>query len=114
MTLARLVVVAPTDLADGFRLTGVGVETAESGEEAEQVIGTMLRQGERGVIAVYRPLFQGLGEDLQRRLKASVSPVVVELPSGLGAEPDELRRTRLAERLQRAIGYHVSFGEDES
>ena len=50
----------------------------------------------------------------KRRLRASVSPVVVELPTGIGAEPDHVRRTRLATRLQRAIGYHITFGDDES
>jgi vacuolar-type H+-ATPase subunit F/Vma7 len=114
MTLARLVVVAPEELADGFRLTGVAVEQAESPPEAERLVRDLVAGGESGVIAVYRPLFDGFDEDLQRRLKASVSPVVVELPTGVGVEPDDLRRSRLAERLQRAIGYHVTFGEDET
>lgn len=114
MTLARLVVVSPEELADGFRLTGVAVEQADSSPDAERLVRDLIAGGESGVIAVYRPLFEGFDEDLRRRLKASVSPVVVELPTGVGVEPDELRRSRLADRLQRAIGYHVTFGEDES
>ena len=114
MTLARLVVISPEELADGFRLTGVAVEQAESADDAERTIRELLANGESGVIAVYRPLFDGLADDLRRRLKASVSPVVVELPTGVGVEADELRRSRLADRLQQAIGYHVTFGEDEA
>lgn len=114
MTLARLVVVSPEELVDGFRLTGVAVEQADSCTHAERLIRELLSRGETGVIAVYRPFFEGLDDDLRRRLKASVSPVVVELPTGVGVEPDELRRSRLADRLQRAIGYHVTFGEDEA
>ncbi len=114
MTLARLVVVSPEELSDGFRLTGVVVEQADSAPDAERIVKDLVAGGESGVIAVYRSLFEGFDEDLRRRLKASVSPVVVELPTGVGVEPDELRRSRLADRLQRAIGYHVTFGEDEA
>lgn len=114
MTLARLVVVSPEELVDGFRLTGVEVEHADSSADAERLVRDLVAGGESGVIAVYRPLLDGFDDDFRRRLKASVSPVVVDLPTGLGVEPDELRRSRLADRLQRAIGYHVTFGEDET
>ena len=113
-TEARLVVISPSELADGFRLTGAAVSRAESPDEAERVISGLLADGERGVIAVYAPLFEGLEDDVQRRLRASVSPVVVELPTGLGSEPEAARRSRLARRLERAIGYHISFGEEGS
>lgn len=114
MTIARLVVVSPADLADGFRLTGVAVEQADTSPDAERLVRSLVAGGERGVIAVCRPLFDGFDDEFRRRLEASVSPVVVELPTGVGVEPDELRRSRLADRLQRAIGYHVTFGEDEA
>jgi len=114
MSLARLIVVSPEELSDGFRLTGVAVEQAETSPVAERIVRDLISSGESGVIAVYRPLFDGFDDDLRRRLKASVSPVVVELPEGVGVEPDELRRSRLADRIQRAIGYHVTFGEDET
>lgn len=110
---ARLVVISPEELVSGFRLAGVDVEVAEDGVGAEAVLRELLRQGEKGVIAVYGPFFGEVDEDLQRRLRASVSPVVVELPTGIGAEPDHVRRTRLANRLQRAIGYHITFGGEE-
>ncbi len=111
---ARLVVVCPEDLAGGFRLAGAATSVSETPEQAEQVIRRLLLDGERGVIAVYAPLFEGLGADLKRNLQGSVSPVVVELPVGTEVEGDEARRVRLAERLQRAIGYHITFGEDQS
>ncbi len=113
-TDARLVVISPEELVPGFRLAGVDVEVAEDAEQAEGVLRDLLRHGEKGVIAVYGPFFAGVDQDLQRRLRSSVSPVVVELPTGIGTEPDHVRRTRLADRLQRAIGYHITFGEDES
>ena len=111
-TEARLVVVGPPELDAGFRLTGVDTVTAETALEADSAIRWLLGEGERGVIAVHAPFFRTLPEDLRKRLEGSISPVVVELPTGLAVESDEVRRTRLAERLQMAIGYHVSFGEE--
>lgn len=111
---ARLVIVSPSDLAGGFRLTGVDVATAETPEGAGQVIRDFLADGERGVIGVYAPLFDALPEDFRSRLSASVSPVVVAVPAGIGAEPEVTRRDRLARRLQRAIGFHISFSEGDS
>lgn len=109
---SRLVVITPAELAEGFRLTGVFTSVAESSEQAEQAIRALLHEGERGVICIHAPLFAGLDKSLQTRLRTSVAPVVVELPTGMGQEDDNVRRTRLAERLQHAIGYHVTFGED--
>ncbi len=110
---ARLVVISPVELANGFRLAGAFTMESDSSDEAEHVIGQLLRDGERGVIAVYAPLFEGFNVDLKRKLRASVAPVVVELPTGLRVEGEDVRRARLAERLQNAIGYHVTFSEDQ-
>lgn len=108
---ARLVVIAPAELAAGFRLTGVFTAVATTPQEAGLIIDELLRDGERGVLAICSPLFAGLDEDVQRRLRRSVSPVVVELPTGKATDAEEVRRTRLAERLQHAVGYHFTFGD---
>ena len=109
---ARLLIVSPAELAGGFRLAGVDVATAETPDGADRVIRELLADGERGVIGVYAPLFDGLEEGFQRRLSASVSPVVVAIPTGIGTEPEVTRRDRLARRLQRAIGFHITFSEE--
>lgn len=85
---------------------------SESTGQAEEIILQLIREGEQGVIAVYAPLFDGLAADLKRKLHASVGPVVVELPTGIETEGEAERRMRLAERLQSAIGYHITFSED--
>ncbi len=107
-------IVSPDELAGGFRLTGVHVATAETPEAAERVISELLADGERGVIGVSSPLFDGLDEGVRRRLSASVSPVVVAVPAGVGTEPEVTRRDRLARRLQQAIGFHITFSDEES
>lgn len=109
-----LIVVCPKRLGAGFRLAGAATQIAEDAGEAEQVVKRLLAEGQRGVIAIYGPLFQGIEPGMQAQLRGSVAPVVIELPTGESVEPEEARRTRLAQRLQRAIGFHVSFGEEES
>lgn len=109
----RLVVVAPPELAGGFRLAGTDTLVAADPDEAAAVLERVLAEGERGVVAVYEPYFLRLAPERRARLEASTSPVVVALPAGLGAEASAERRARLAARLQRAIGFHVTFGEEE-
>lgn len=109
----RLVVLTPAELQPGFQLAGVDARTVETVDDVEQELDRLAGEGERGVIAVYRPLLEGLPAEHRRRLDLSLRPVVVALPTGLAEVGLESRRARLMERLQRAIGYHITFGEEE-
>lgn len=111
---AQLVVVSPPELARGFRLAGAATRSAETAADAAEVLETLIGEGERGVIAVYEPFLAQLDASTRDRLAGSVSPVIVPLPSGLGAEADASRRARLAALLQKAVGYHITFGEGEA
>jgi vacuolar-type H+-ATPase subunit F/Vma7 len=110
----RLVVLAPPDLQSGYLLAGVDAHAVESLEDVEAELDRLAGQREWGVIAVYRPLLEALPADRRRRLDLSMRPVVVPLPTGLAEIGLESRRARLMERLQRAIGYHITFGEEET
>jgi vacuolar-type H+-ATPase subunit F/Vma7 len=111
---AQLVIVAPPELAPGFRLAGATAQEATTPGEAATVVANLISDGEHGVIAVYEPFMTQFAAEVRDRLVASVSPVVVPLPSGLAVEGDASRRARLAELLRQAVGYHVTFGEDQS
>lgn len=111
---ARLVIVTTPMLEAGFRLAGVTTRTVSSTGEAEDTLRALLTEGQRGVIAVHRPFFDGIDPGFRVRLESSVSPVVVSLSDGLEAESPQARRARLASLLQRAVGYHIVFeGGDE-
>lgn len=110
-TDARLVVLVPAELVRGFRLAGVDVVVVNDPHEAESEIRRLLAEGERGVIGVYQPYLEGVDPQFGERLEASVAPVVLPLPTGLEDEAHEVIRARLAARLQRAVGYAVTFGE---
>lgn len=115
MTVAttRMIVLVPPELLAGYLLAGVDTRSVETVEDVEAEIDRLVVGGEGGVIAVYRPLFEGLSPDRRRRLELSLRPVVVPLPTGLAETGADQRRARLMQRLQRAIGYHITFGEDE-
>lgn len=107
---SRVVVVAPTELEAGFRLAGATVTTAADANQAADAVAGLVAGGERGVIAVYEPYLESFDLPELTRLLESVSPVIVALPAGIGAEGAAGRRARLAGLLQRAVGYHITFG----
>lgn len=110
---ARLQIVAPSELAAGFQISGASVHVADDAAGAAETVRTLIAEGERGVIAVYEPWFASFDRADRERLEESVSPVVVAVPSGLIAEGGAARRARLAGLLQRAVGYHITFEEGE-
>lgn len=109
---SRLVVLAPPDLESGFLLAGVSVRPVESPEEADTELRALFDDRMQGVIAVYEPYLMALPTERRRRLDTSLSPVVVALPAGRKDAGAVDRRARLIARLQRAIGYHITFGEE--
>lgn len=113
MTETHLTVVSPPEMESGFRLAGVGVRVADDAGEAARVVDELVAGGERGVIAVYEPFLAGFDPVRRASWEASLAPVVIALPAGLGAEPIAGRRSRLAGLLQRAVGYHITFGEEK-
>jgi vacuolar-type H+-ATPase subunit F/Vma7 len=113
MTEAHLTVVSPPEMEPGFRLAGAAVRIAADASEAARAVTGLIADGERGVIAVYEPYLAEFDPVQRNQWEASLSPVIVALPAGLGAEPVAGRRSRLAGLLQRAVGYHIAFGDEE-
>jgi vacuolar-type H+-ATPase subunit F/Vma7 len=108
---ARLVVISPPELENGFLLGGVEVIPARNAFDADAAIHRLFEAGTTGVIAVYEPFLAALPEPRRGRLDRSIMPVVVPLPTGLEGDAASDRRARLMARLQRAIGFRVTFGE---
>jgi vacuolar-type H+-ATPase subunit F/Vma7 len=111
--MARLTMVAPTELAVGFRLAGTDVVAVDTPEDTEAALERLRNDAEVGVIGVYAPFFDRLEPAIRRTYEDSVAPVVIAVPlGGTGTEAWD-HRARLASLLQRAIGYRISFGESE-
>lgn len=111
--VARLRVVAPPELVAGFQAGGAIVHAPDDPADAAEIVHALIDEGERGVIAVYEPWFDSFDRSDRERLEESVSPVVVAVPSGLVAEGGAAQRARLASLLRRAVGYHITFEEEE-
>lgn len=109
---ARLVVVVPPELESGFLLAGVEVSVVIDAAQAGQLVDRLVHDVEEGVLAIYEPFLAEFAVDRRAQLERSLTPVVVPLPSGVAAAGEPGHRARLLGRLQRAIGFHVTFGDD--
>jgi vacuolar-type H+-ATPase subunit F/Vma7 len=109
-----VVVVVPAELENGFRLAGVETLAAGSPEQALEAVETLLAEPAGAVIAVYEPYLREAAPRQRTAYEASVSPVIVPLPAGLAGRDEEGERARISAMLSRAVGYHITFGEDGS
>ncbi len=111
--MAKLTVITNPTLAPGFRLAGVEVIAAESQENASRALLRLLDEGEAGIIAMDMPYYNGLDYGTARRIEQLVKPVVVSLPVGADALPEQRRSRQIAELIRRAIGIRMTFHEQE-
>lgn len=109
---AQLVVVVPPELASGFRMAGVDVHESSDADAAARFLDAALDEGGRSVVGVYSPYLPTIDSPQYERCERSIAPIVVPLPSGLEALEGIGRRARLAALLQRAVGYHITFGDE--
>lgn len=112
MTQSGLVVVVPPELETGFRLAGVDTVPAGTAHEAARALLSLMSEDRGGVIAVYEPFLVEVPDEERNRLEASTVPVVIPLPAGLQTRDQESHRARISAMLSRAVGYHITFGEE--
>lgn len=113
--MGRLIVLTTAELEPGYRLAGVATRPTDSTGEAAQSLHELLEQGAEGdVVAVHEPFFNELDAALRRRIDSIVSPLVVALPGGEGADAEAERRARHLQMLWEAVGYQITFdrGDD--
>lgn len=114
MTAEGVIVVIPPELETGFLLAGVETVAAGTAQEAIEALDHLMDESSSGVIAVYEPFFGQASSHRQAAYDASVSPVVVPMPAGLEERDDQSHRVRISAMLSRAVGYHITFGEEIS
>lgn len=110
MSAEGLVVVVPSELEAGYRLAGVETVVADTADEALARLEPLLVG--KGVVAVYEPYLDRLPAERLGELAGRMEPVVVPLPAGLEARDEENHRARISAMLSRAVGYHITFGEE--
>jgi vacuolar-type H+-ATPase subunit F/Vma7 len=112
--MSRLLVVTRPDLAAGFELAGVETFVVQDAEEAEELIGGWLNDGEKGLLAIGETLLMHLDPGLIRRLQASPSLPHLAIPGGQPLDPRISRRGRITEMIRQAIGFHITFKGEET
>ena len=115
MARTLVTVIAPSGLADGYRLAGVCAEQADSAAAAVTVLDRVLAGHDRpSVIAVHPPYLRELGSRRQRLLAELDSVLVVALPEGAGHGEPAHGGESLRDVLARAVGYEFTFDPDRS
>ncbi len=106
LTKYKIVVMGNTQLALGFKLTGVAeTYSARPGTESERILHELLQREDIGLIITTSSIVNGIKD---RRLAESVSdsvlPMIIEVPDYKEeGEPDTLRKLIL-----RALGIDIS------
>lgn len=110
--MARLVVLAESEAALGFRLAGAEAIAADDVESAGERLAELLSDTSVGMVAASATLLEQIDDALRRRAEASMRPVVVRLPSAAPGSALPNRREYLAAMLRRAIGFQITFPSD--
>jgi len=105
--MSKLIVVTDPYRADGFRLAGVDVREADDANEAQSLIQSLLDSEDAGVVAVNAGFLDALGDRTRSRIDQLIRPVIVPIPSVMGAEAGE-RRQYIADLIRNAIGFQIA------
>ncbi len=109
--MADVVVIAPPDLADGFRLAGTRVWPAPDSAVANELVLKTLDDADAGIVALADVFFDTLDSRTRRLVERRYRPVLVSLPTQVTLSPEQQRRTYLVELIRRAVGFKVVLGE---
>jgi vacuolar-type H+-ATPase subunit F/Vma7 len=108
MSSAHVTVIAPPELADGYRLAGARTEQAGTAADAGEVLSRLMA-AQPGVVAVYAPYLRELGAGWQRRIAQADDVLVIALPEGMASGGPAPAGENLRDLLARAVGYEFTF-----
>ena len=105
----KVVVLTDSDTADGFRLSGVDVEIADSGEMARKLLNSLLDDESSGIIAVNEKMMAAIDERTQKKIDSIYRPIVISLPIKEQLQMGEDHRAYLSRLIRRAIGFDITL-----
>lgn len=105
----KLIVLTDPETADGFRLAGVEVATADSPELARKLLADLVDEDDSGIIAVNERLMAAVDDRLQRKIDSIYRPIVVSLPIREKLEMGDDHRAYLSRLIRRAIGFDITL-----
>jgi vacuolar-type H+-ATPase subunit F/Vma7 len=100
-------VLARPEIAAGFALAGLRPVEAGSDADAGERLDELLVTPDVGVVLMEEGLYDGLAEDIRRRLGRRALPMVVPFPEPAWAERPQGAEAYIVELLRQVIGYRV-------
>lgn len=111
--MGRLLVITRPQLQPGYQLAGVQAYAAAGSDEAAELIGRFLDDGEVGLLAVEEELLAGLPPELRQRMNAAAALPYLALPGGEPASTAVSAQHFVSEMIRRTVGFQLTFGGDE-
>jgi vacuolar-type H+-ATPase subunit F/Vma7 len=111
--MSRFLVITRPELLAGFHLAGVDACSAVDVETAQEFIAAWWEVGEAGLLAIDDGLLEKMDPAFVRRMDTNEKMFYVAIPSGGPLGPEASRKFRIADMIRRAIGFHITFREEE-
>lgn len=111
--MSRFVVLIRPSLATGFQLAGVETIPAQDLNQVERQIEEWLKAEEDLLLALDDGCLEALPEELIQRMDSDPNLLYVAIHGGPSTEPKFSRPERIARVLQRAIGFSITFQEED-
>jgi len=100
-------VLARPEIAAGFALAGLHPVEVATGVDACERLDELMAAPDVGVVLMEEKLYDGLAEDVRRRLSRRALPMVVPFPEPAWAEQPRGAEAYIVELLRQVIGYRV-------
>lgn len=100
-------VLSRPEIATGFGLAGVEPVTAATPRDAALRLADLVARPETGVVLIEEMLYDGLPEDLRRRVGRRALPLVVPFPGPTWAARPDAAEAYIVDLLRQVIGYRV-------
>lgn len=105
----KLIVLTDPETADGFRLAGVDVRVATTGDDARRQLAALVDDDASGIIAVNEQMMAAIDDRLQKKIDSIYRPIVISLPITEQLQIGEDHRAYLSRLIRRAIGFDITL-----
>ena len=107
--MSRLVAIAPSDSADGYRLTGIEVIETESPREASGQIMRLLEDDTVAMLLVSESLAEKMDDKTISVIEESSMPLVLVVPEPSAWAEVSDQEAYVGELIRRSIGYQIKI-----
>ena len=107
----KVLVILPKELAAGFALTGVTVQTVTDVSGAQSALATAMENEDYGIVVIDEALLNQMDERTVDRFFEQNVPLIVPLPADLEwGDVEEVPHDDYVSRLiRRAVGYQLNI-----